>query len=128
MHYLTAIKGRLLPFLGEVRGLRALFCCCTVTLVPVGGAALFTAECTEPAEAVVSVSNGIGFTTGGGFSNVTSRYAYQNDAVTAFLKTSPVLPPANDFNASGQVRPMHVLAIITFADGEDSILFTVIRS
>ena len=60
-------------------------------------------ECTaRVSEVPVSVSGGISWTTGGGFSNVTARHAYQDAEVNHFLATSPQLPPSQYFNASGQ--------------------------
>lgn len=53
-------------------------------------------------EVPVSVSGGISWTTGGGFSNVTMRHEYQNEAVNHFLSTSKNLPPSQYFNADGQ--------------------------
>ena len=41
-------------------------------------------------------------TTGGGFSNVTMREKYQEDAVSAYLKTAKNLPPSSLWNSSGQ--------------------------
>ena len=53
-------------------------------------------------ERAVSVSDGISWTTGGGFSNVTARHDYQNYLVTSFLNSSSSLPPSEYFNSSGQ--------------------------
>eukprot|EP01095_Lingulamoeba_sp_RSL-Kostka_P005094 TRINITY_DN16451_c0_g1_i1.p1 TRINITY_DN16451_c0_g1~~TRINITY_DN16451_c0_g1_i1.p1 ORF type:complete len:754 (+),score=272.48 TRINITY_DN16451_c0_g1_i1:20-2281(+) len=59
--------------------------------------------CTDkPREVVVSVSGGMSWTTGGGFSNITERYEYQENLVQHYLDTNQNLPPSNQFNASGQ--------------------------
>lgn len=43
------------------------------------------------------------FLAGGGFSNVTPRPSYQNDAVSSYLKnTSQVVPPSSYFNMNGR--------------------------
>jgi len=45
------------------------------------------------------------FTSGGGFSNVESRPAYQTEAVETYLKSSVELPPASYFNSTGRAYP-----------------------
>ena len=63
-------------------------------------------------ETAVGVSQGMSWTTGGGFSNVTARYGYQDEVVALFLNTSDALPPSQYFNASGQVRFVYYNLII----------------
>jgi len=48
-----------------------------------------------------------GFTSGGGFSNVTgaTRPDYQNAVVTAYLNSGVALPPPSFFNANGRAAP-----------------------
>ncbi len=42
---------------------------------------------------------------GGGFSNVSRRLAYQEDVVQAYLKQTDSLPPLDYFNHSGRAYP-----------------------
>lgn len=74
-----------------------------ITPVPGAGSIGVPITCTASvSEVPVSVSGGISWTTGGGFSNVTMRHEYQDEAVNHFLQTSPDLPPSQYFNAQGQ--------------------------
>jgi len=52
-------------------------------------------------EVSVSVEAGMRWTTGGGFSNMTSRPDYQNTVVEHYL-TQPHVPPASYFNRNGR--------------------------
>jgi len=45
------------------------------------------------------------YTSGGGFSNVGAMPDFQKNAVAAYLKTAPNLPPASYFNQSGRAYP-----------------------
>jgi len=45
------------------------------------------------------------FTSGGGFSNISSRLSYQEEAVQAYFKSGVVLPPASYFNHTGRGYP-----------------------
>lgn len=55
-------------------------------------------------EAAVSVDLS-GFTSGGGFSNISARPSYQNDAVNAYLNSGVQLPPSSYYNAQGRGAP-----------------------
>eukprot|EP01095_Lingulamoeba_sp_RSL-Kostka_P008441 TRINITY_DN2823_c1_g1_i1.p1 TRINITY_DN2823_c1_g1~~TRINITY_DN2823_c1_g1_i1.p1 ORF type:complete len:709 (-),score=267.92 TRINITY_DN2823_c1_g1_i1:299-2425(-) len=57
-------------------------------------------------EVTTSVDAGITWTTGGGFSNMTSMPSYQTKVVNSYLsqKTSP-LPPSTYFNKNGRAYP-----------------------
>ncbi|MDP2439639.1 MAG: hypothetical protein Q8P67_28145 [archaeon] len=62
--------------------------------------------CQETGEIVVSVSDGLFWTTGGGFSSYFARYAYQNSSVNAFLDNHRArLPPTSYWNITGQAYP-----------------------
>eukprot|EP01096_Ripella_sp_DP13-Kostka_P006556 TRINITY_DN235_c0_g1_i1.p1 TRINITY_DN235_c0_g1~~TRINITY_DN235_c0_g1_i1.p1 ORF type:complete len:811 (-),score=412.50 TRINITY_DN235_c0_g1_i1:70-2334(-) len=58
--------------------------------------------CNRAREIAVSVTDGMGWTTGGGFSNVTLRHKYQESAVSEYLATAKNLPPTPLWNSSGQ--------------------------
>lgn len=45
------------------------------------------------------------FSSGGGFSNVAARPAWQESVVAAYLKNASAIPPAGDFNATGRGAP-----------------------
>lgn len=78
---------------------------CGMPITPVPGVAGLSSPitCTQRvSEVPVSVSGGISWTTGGGFSNVTARHEYQANAVNHFINTSPRLPPSQYWNSSGQ--------------------------
>lgn len=64
-------------------------------------------ECARPVlEAAVSADDGMVWTTGGGFSNVYPRPAYQRDAVDQYLRQEASrLPPANMWNSSARGYP-----------------------
>jgi len=55
-------------------------------------------------EVAVNVSRSY-FTSGGGFSNISRRFAYQEAAVSAYLKQTDKLPPTDYFNHTGRAYP-----------------------
>jgi tripeptidyl-peptidase-1 len=62
--------------------------------------------CAQTGEIVISVSDGLFWTTGGGFSSYFARYDYQNTSVNTFLSTqSDKLPPQQFWNITGQAYP-----------------------
>lgn len=56
-------------------------------------------------EVVVSLDNGLFWSSGGGFSNKQGTASYQKDVVDAYLAEKQFLPPASMFNASGRAYP-----------------------
>lgn len=56
-------------------------------------------------EVAASIRSGAGVTSGGGFSLVSPRPAYQDDAVSAYLDSATGLPPDNTFNRRGRAYP-----------------------
>eukprot|EP00698_Gefionella_okellyi_P004810 TRINITY_DN14450_c0_g1_i1.p1 TRINITY_DN14450_c0_g1~~TRINITY_DN14450_c0_g1_i1.p1 ORF type:complete len:715 (-),score=163.16 TRINITY_DN14450_c0_g1_i1:31-2175(-) len=56
-------------------------------------------------EVSTSVDMGMRWTTGGGFSNVTPRPSYQDDAVLSYFNGSTTFPPAGVYNANGRAYP-----------------------
>eukprot|EP01027_Heterolobosea_sp_BB2_P017083 GEZU01024228.1.p1 GENE.GEZU01024228.1~~GEZU01024228.1.p1 ORF type:complete len:298 (+),score=104.59 GEZU01024228.1:190-1083(+) len=53
----------------------------------------------------VSVDAGMRWTTGGGFSNITSRPAYQEDFVEEYLNSGKPFPPSFAWNSKGRAYP-----------------------
>lgn len=65
-------------------------------------------SCTQTGlrEVAVAANNGMDWTTGGGFSNYTTRPSYQDAAVLNYLNHHGVLlPPLSLFNSSGRAYP-----------------------
>jgi len=61
---------------------------------------------TEPlGEVGVSVSNGLFWTTGGGYSNITSTAWYQKSEVKQYMKSGASFPPSYAWNAQGRAYP-----------------------
>lgn len=56
-------------------------------------------------EVVASRDFGIGFSSGGGFSDIAVRPKFQDDAVAPYLQNSTAVPAAANFNASGRAAP-----------------------
>ena len=56
-------------------------------------------------EVAASIRSGAGVTSGGGFSLVSPRPAYQDAAVSAYLDSATGLPPAETFNGHGRAYP-----------------------
>ncbi|KAH8688998.1 putative protease S8 tripeptidyl peptidase I [Talaromyces proteolyticus] len=54
---------------------------------------------------VAVLVNDIGFTSGGGFSNVFSRPSYQDDAVSSFLSNNTRLPKSTTYNSTSRGFP-----------------------
>eukprot|EP01128_Nolandella_sp_AFSM9_P003646 TRINITY_DN158_c0_g2_i1.p1 TRINITY_DN158_c0_g2~~TRINITY_DN158_c0_g2_i1.p1 ORF type:complete len:766 (-),score=246.79 TRINITY_DN158_c0_g2_i1:120-2177(-) len=66
-------------------------------------------DCTSPdmplGEVGVSLDNGIFWSTGGGFSEVSTRPSYQEKFVQYYLETNEDLPPKGVWNPSGRAYP-----------------------
>jgi hypothetical protein len=62
--------------------------------------------CSQIGEVAVGVSQGVDWTTGGGFSNLTTTPSWQKKAVSTFLQLSNgALPPSQFWNSSGRGYP-----------------------
>jgi subtilase family serine protease len=63
--------------------------------------------CDTIGEVSVSLRNGIHWTSGGGFTNISTCPEWQTDAVTEFFKNVPQdsLPPAGVYNPAGRAYP-----------------------